>query len=113
MSEKNITLYTNVKRNIIPEVSIKIKNELFSISFQVAQEFDREGLFNLVDCFLEEKYPVDYEPAGITIDVKARGFSQETMIDYVPTRKQSMELSNDVEKFLEGRIKEHSPLVLE
>ena len=93
LRRKDFTLMS-VER-MVPEVSIKIKNELFSISLQAAQEFDREeaeGLFDLVDCFLEENYPVDYEPAGVTIGVKTRGFSQETVIDYVPTRKQSIEL---------------------
>ena len=93
----------------IPEVSIKIKDELFNISFQVTQDFNREeaeGLFDLVDSFLEEKYPVDYEPSGIIISVKTREFSQKTVINYVPSREESVELLNKVEKYLKDLTEE-------
>ena len=78
-------------------------------SGQVSEQLDREeaeGSFDLVDCFLEENYPVDHAPAGIRISVKTHAFSQKTVINYVLTREQSVVLLNKVEKFFEDRLKE-------
>ena len=87
-----------------PEVSIKIKDELFNLSYETLHDLDQDeahGLLELVEMFLEEKAPLSREVGGIVISFKSREFKQKTVMHYIPSRKDAVELLWRVAKFLD------------
>ena len=89
-------------------MSIEMTNiMMFTISLKMALDLDRkeaQGLFDLVEDYLEEKYPKiykeDFRPAGVKITIRTEGFEKRNTLKYVTTPDQAAEILDLVKKHL-------------
>ena len=91
----------------VSKVSIKIRDELFSVSYKTFHELNREeahGLIDLIDSFEGKagRGTMSHEPGAIEIKIKTTEFMQRTVLHFIPTRKGAVEILNRVEKFLDS-----------
>ena len=102
-----------------PKVSIEISDVmLFSIEFHIslAKDLDRkeaQGLFDLVEDYLEEKYQrmTSFRPAGVKMIIRTEAFEKANVLNYMPTPEQSIEILTLVEKYLRP-IRNRTEIVL-
>ena len=86
----------------MPWISIEIMDRKLcklSLDSELRVNFDREeaqGLFDLVENYLEEKYPKrykeDFSPVGVTIVVVTNCFEKRYMLNHTPTTAEAIEI---------------------
>ena len=86
-------------------MSIKIRDELFKVSYKTLHELSREEaheLIDLIDSFEGKagRGTMSHEPGAIEIKIKTTEFMQRTVLHFIPSRKDAVEILNRVEMFL-------------